>query len=95
MFDVYLNDRRAQLLVVAKGQPIPIHRRLGRWRRRKAAVTVSDEIKMAVQRTATIRADYESLKDEEPGASGNEPGDGRVRSHSQNGRLGLAIASSD
>ena len=45
MFDVYLNDKRAQLLVVAKGQPIPIHRRLGRWRRRKAAVTVSDEIK--------------------------------------------------
>jgi len=50
MFDVYLNDKRAQLLVVAKGQPIPIHRRLGRWRRRKAAVTVSDEIKIAVQR---------------------------------------------
>ena len=45
MFDVYLNDKRAQLLVVAKGQPIPIHRRLGRWQRRKAAVTVSDEIK--------------------------------------------------
>jgi hypothetical protein len=50
MFDVYLNDNRAQLLVVAKGQSIPICGRLGRWRRKKAAVTVSDEIKMAIER---------------------------------------------
>jgi hypothetical protein len=50
MFDVYLNDNRAQLLVVAKGQPIPMYGRLERWRRKKAAVTVSDEIKMAIQR---------------------------------------------
>jgi hypothetical protein len=37
-------------LAVAKGQSIPIYGRLGRWRRKKAAVTVSDEIKMAIQR---------------------------------------------
>ena len=42
MFDVYLNDKRAQLLVVAKGQPIPIHRRLGRWRRRIAVLVIDD-----------------------------------------------------
>src|SRR3974390_1304255 len=50
MFDVYLNDSRAQLLVVAKGQSIPIQWRSGRWQRKKAAATVSDEIKMAIQR---------------------------------------------
>jgi hypothetical protein len=50
MFDVYLNDNRAQLLVVAKGQSIPIQWRLGRWQKKKAAVTVSYEIKMAIQR---------------------------------------------
>jgi hypothetical protein len=47
MFDVYLNAGRDHLLVVAKGQPIPI--RAGRWRKRKAAIAVSDEIKSAVQ----------------------------------------------
>ena len=50
MFDVYLNDKRAQLLVVAKGQSIPIHWQSGRWQRKKAVVTVSHEIKMAIQR---------------------------------------------
>jgi hypothetical protein len=50
MFDVYLNDNRAQLLVVAKGQSIPIHWRPGRWQRKKAVVTISHEIKMAIQR---------------------------------------------
>ena len=63
MFDVYLNGNRAQLLVVAKGQSIPIHWQSGRWQRKKAVVTVSDEIKMAIQRDGYIRANYESLKE--------------------------------
>ena len=50
MFDVYLNDRRNYLLVVAKGQPIAAHRHLGQWHKKKATVAVSDEIKRAVQR---------------------------------------------
>ena len=50
MFDVYLSDRRDQLLVVETGQPIPIHQHLGRWYKKRAAVAVSDEIKTAVQR---------------------------------------------
>jgi hypothetical protein len=50
MFDVYLNDRRNYLLVVAKGQPIGVHRHLGQWHKKKATVAVSDEIKRAVQR---------------------------------------------
>ena len=50
MFDVYLNDNRARLLVVAKGQSFPIHWQSGRWQRKKAVVTVSDEIKMAILR---------------------------------------------
>jgi hypothetical protein len=50
MFDVYLSDRRDHLLVVEKGQPISIHQHLGRWRKKRAAIAVSDEIKTAVQR---------------------------------------------
>jgi hypothetical protein len=51
MFDVYLSDRRDHLLVVERGQPIhPIHQHLGQWRKRRATVAVSDEIKTAVQR---------------------------------------------
>ena len=51
MFDVYLSDRRDHLLVVEKGQPIPIDQHLGRWRwhKKRAAVAVSDEIKTAVK----------------------------------------------
>jgi hypothetical protein len=50
MFDVYLNEKRDRLLVVAKGQPIPIVGNSGRWRKKKGAVAVSDEIKFALQR---------------------------------------------
>jgi hypothetical protein len=50
MFDVYLNEKRDRLLVVAKGQPIPIVGNSGRWRKKKGAVAVSDEIKLALQR---------------------------------------------
>jgi hypothetical protein len=46
MFDVYLNDRR-DLLVVRKGLPIPF---AGGWRKKKKAVSVSQEIRLAVQR---------------------------------------------
>jgi hypothetical protein len=50
MFDVYLNEKRDRLLVVARGQPIPIIGNSGRWRKKKGAVAVSDEIKLALQR---------------------------------------------
>ena len=50
MFDVYLTDRRDHLLVVEKGQQIPIDQHLGRWHKKRAAVAVIDEIKRAVQR---------------------------------------------
>ncbi len=50
MFDVYLSDRR-HLLVVRKGLPIPVANASGRWRKaKKKAVSVSDEIRLAVQR---------------------------------------------
>ncbi len=49
MFDVYLNDRR-DLLVVRRGFPIPAADASGRWRKRKRkVVSVSDEIRLAVQ----------------------------------------------
>ena len=50
MFDVYLNEKRDRLLVIARGQPVPIIEKAGRWRKKKATVAVSDEIKTAVQR---------------------------------------------
>ena len=50
MFDVYLNEKRDRLLVVAKGQPIPNIGNAGRWRKKKGAVAVSDEIKLALKR---------------------------------------------
>jgi hypothetical protein len=49
MFDVYLNDRR-DLLVVRKGLPIPAADVSGRWRKKKRAVSVSEEISRAVQK---------------------------------------------
>jgi hypothetical protein len=50
MFDVYLNEKRDRLLVIARGQPIPVVENAGRWRKKKATVAVSYEIKSAVQR---------------------------------------------
>ena len=47
MFDVYLNNRR-DLLVVRNGLPIPDAS--GRWRKMKKVASVSDDIKLAVQR---------------------------------------------
>jgi hypothetical protein len=50
MFDVYLNEKRDRLLVIARGQPIPVVENAGRWRKKKATIAVSDGIKSAVQR---------------------------------------------
>jgi len=50
MFDVYLNEKRDRLLVVARGRSVPVIENSGRWRKKKRAVAVSDEIKSAVQR---------------------------------------------
>jgi hypothetical protein len=50
MFDVYLNEKRDRLLVIARGQPIPAIENAVRWRKKKATIAVSDEIKSAVQR---------------------------------------------
>jgi hypothetical protein len=50
MFDVYLNEKRDRLLVIARGQPIPVVENAGRWRRKKGTLAVSDEIKSAVRR---------------------------------------------
>jgi hypothetical protein len=50
MFDIYLNEKHDRLLVIARGRPIPVIESAGRWRKKKAAVAVSEEIKSAVQR---------------------------------------------
>ena len=47
MFDVYLNTKR-DLLVVRNGLPIPDAS--GRWRKMKKVASVSEDIKLAVQR---------------------------------------------
>jgi len=49
VFDVYLDNRR-NLLVLKKGNTIPLVLSSGTWRKcRKRAVMVSDEIKSAVR----------------------------------------------
>ena len=50
MFDVYLNEKRDRLLVIPRGQPIPVIEKAGRWRKKKATIVISDEIKTAVRR---------------------------------------------
>ena len=50
MFDVYLNEKRDRLLVIARGQPIPVIEKAGRWRKKKATLAISDEIKIAVKK---------------------------------------------
>jgi hypothetical protein len=49
MFETYLNEKRDRLLVIEKGHPIPVIENSGRWRKKKRAVAVSDEIKLALQ----------------------------------------------
>jgi hypothetical protein len=49
MFDVYLNTKR-DLLVVRNGLPIPLPGASGRWRKKKKVASVSEDIKLAVQR---------------------------------------------
>jgi len=56
MFDVYLNDKRGLLLVVPKGGVIPVVGTSDRWRKKKrTVVSVSDEIRLAVQRDGYYR----------------------------------------
>jgi hypothetical protein len=51
MFDVYLNNRR-DLLVVRNGLPIPVTETSCGWRKRKRGrlASVSEEIRVAVQK---------------------------------------------
>ena len=62
MFDVYLSDKR-DLLVVRKGFPIPLGGASGRWRKsKKRVVSVSDEIRLAVQRQGYYMRRLRDLK---------------------------------
>ena len=50
MFEVYLNVKHDRLLVIAKGHQIPFIENSGRWRKKKGAVAVSEEIRLALQK---------------------------------------------
>ena len=50
MFDVYLSSRRGQLLVVTRGDRIPAAVDRLRWQKRRAALSVSAEIKAMVEK---------------------------------------------
>ena len=80
MFDVYLSDRRDHLLVVGRGQPIPIHQHLGRWYKKRAAVAVSNEIKTAVHRDGYYSRKLRTRAARKP--PGREPSVVDGRSHS-------------
>jgi hypothetical protein len=49
MFDAYLKDKR-HMLVVSNGLPIPLPDASGRWHKKKKVASVSEDIKLAVQR---------------------------------------------
>jgi hypothetical protein len=55
MFDVYLSSRRDNLLVVAKGDRIPASLDPLGWRKKRAASSVSVEIKFVVKRDGYYR----------------------------------------
>jgi hypothetical protein len=61
MFDVYLNDKR-DLLVVRNGLPIPLSDASGRWRKKKKVVSVSEDIKLAVQTQGYYRRKLTDFK---------------------------------
>ncbi len=61
MFDVYINDRR-DLLVLRKGFPLPSIGPSDRWRKRKRATSVSEEIRLAVQDRGYYRRKVKDLK---------------------------------
>ena len=62
MFDVYLDDRR-DLLALRKGMPIPLGDTPGRWRKSKKRVaTVSEEIRVAVQKRGYYMRKLAGLK---------------------------------
>ena len=49
MFDVYLNNKR-DLLVVPNGLPIRLPDASGKWHKKKKVASVSEDIRLAVQR---------------------------------------------
>ena len=55
MFDVYLSNRRDDLLVVAKGDRIPVTVNQFGWRKKRAAFSVSAEIKSMVEKDGYYR----------------------------------------
>ena len=61
MYDIYLNDKH-DLLVVIKGSSIPVCAS-GRWRKKKKrVVSVSDEIKSAIERQGYYMRNVVALK---------------------------------
>ena len=61
MFDVYLNTKR-DLMVVRNGLPFPRPDASGRWRKKKIVASVSEEIKLAVQRQGYYMRKLTDLK---------------------------------
>ena len=93
MFDIYLNEKRDRLLVIARGQPIPAIENAGRWRKKKATATVSDEIKSDVQRDGfywrKLRKSN-SLQSKKPTATPQRPRRNDIgTSHTDAGQSGI------
>jgi hypothetical protein len=61
MFDVYLNGKR-DLLVVKGGSPIHLTGTSGRWKRKRRVVSVSDEIRSAVESQGYYRRKLSGAK---------------------------------
>ncbi|EHR01113.1 hypothetical protein Bra471DRAFT_01801 [Bradyrhizobium sp. WSM471] len=62
MFDVYVNDKR-ELLVVPRGARLPVIGAIGKWRKKKTrVVSVSHEIRLAVQKDGHYMRKLRDLK---------------------------------
>ena len=62
MFDVYLNEKRDRLLVVPKGQPIPIIGNSGRWRKKKELSLLATRSSWPCKEMASIGADVLNIE---------------------------------
>ena len=64
MFDVYLSNKRDHILVVAKGDRIPSGIKPLGWRKKRAAFSVSAQIKAIVEKDGAkkVQATFKSRK---------------------------------
>ena len=62
MFDVYLNEKRDRLLVVAKGRSVPVIENSGRWRKKKELSLLVTRSSRPCREKVSIGADWPNIE---------------------------------